>query len=207
MKIHSKVKPPNTKTNKPLALKANFGLSKAEFQKHVESLKNGDNSLILNCMLNQLQDSILYLQKKFSVSKEHSYDICMSTFVEFMNKILQNKITYGNLRFLYSRMCVNNLIDEVKKKRKIQEATNNYLKQSEDNPDTSEFLKILETIIIHLNDKEKHLITQIYYSGKPMQLIAEDHNLSYSNLRKKKQRIVEKLRELFYSKNNNLVDD
>lgn len=202
MTPNSQIQPVKGKVYKIPSRKDNFGLSKAEFLRYSENLKDGDDSFITKYMVHQLPESIAFLKNKFSISREESYDICMNTFLEFRNKIIQNKIQYGNLRFLYSRMCANNFIDGEKRKKKVKEAINSFLNQSEETPNKNEFFNRLDSSIKFLNQDQQLLIKEIYYSGKSMEDIAEEQNLKYANLRKKKQRILVKLRELFFQQDN-----
>jgi len=202
MMPNSQLQPVKGKVYKIPSRKDNFGLSKADFLRYKENLIIGDDSFITKYMVHQLPETISFLQNKFSISREESYDCCMNTFLEFRTKMIHNKIQYGNLRFLFTRMCANNFIDAEKKKMKVQEAIKCFLGQKEDIPKNAEFFTRLESSIDNLNQEQQLLIREIYYSGKTMESIAEEQNLKYANLRKKKQRILTKLRTLFFQKDN-----
>lgn len=179
-------------------LKENFGLSKAEFNRSLEQLKRGDDSLFTKHMVNQLPESMRYLQFRFNLSNEDAYDICMNTFLEFRRKLLEGKIIYGNMRFLFTRMCQNNFIDSEQEKRRTASAINVFLGTEVDyQPLEEKFFQFLDKAIKLLPENQRELLEEIYYSGKSLQTIAEEQSLSYPNLRKKKERIILKARELY----------
>ena len=98
--------------------KDNFGLTKSEFDAYVTKLIQGDESLFTKVFRTHFHDSVSYIRMKFKISNEAAYDTCMDTMLEFRRKIIANKIQYGNLRFLFTRMALNNYIDEVKRSKK-----------------------------------------------------------------------------------------
>lgn len=187
------------------SLKENFGLSKADFCRAVDKLKNGDDSFFTNHMVHQLPESMRYLQYRFNLSNEDAYDICMNTFLEFRRKLLAGKITYGNLRYLFTRMCLNNFIDGESEKSKIASAINVFLgTEVEYEPVEEKFFQFLDKAIDLLPEDQKELLQEVYYSGKSLQTIADEQSLSYPNLRKKKERIIRKARALYLKTSNNI---
>jgi len=182
--------------------KDNFGLSKAEFQACVENLRNGDDSLITQNMVNQLQESMAYLQNKFSLPRQKSYDVCMNTLLQFRHKLVQDKIKYGNLRFLFTRMCANHFIDGEKRKKKTDEAIKVFLDVKSVEIDNEDFFLRLEHTINQLDSEQQLLIKDLYYSGKSIESIANERQITYASLRKKKERILKRIRKIYFQKSN-----
>lgn len=180
--------------------KENFGLSKAEFLTYVTNLQEGDDSFITDIMLTQLPKSMSYLQNNYSISRSQAYDVCMTTLISFRHKLISEKITYGNLRFLFTRMCANHFIDGHKRKARTEEAIKIFLDANSDQVDKEEFFTRLEESISQLDSQQQLLLKEIYCSGKSMAEIADEYKLTYANMRKKKERILGKLRVIYFQK-------
>ena len=179
--------------------KSNFGLTEDEFNEVLNQLKAGNEDLFLKIFVTHFQECRFYLIDKFGVTKEKSYDICMDTLVEFRSKLLSNKIKFGNLRFLFTRMAVNNFLDETKKAQKVNEAIEVFMDQKgADVSETHEYFDLLKKAINSLSDDQKSLVEALFYSQKDLKEIAEEQNVSYANIRKMKQRVLTKLRTRFF---------
>lgn len=188
------------KVRKIPSKKDNFGLSKSEFQMSVENLKAGINDILTKHIAHQIPDTISYLGKRFSLSRQVSYDICMSTLLKFREKLIQDKIQYGNLRFLYTRMCINHYFDAEKKRKQTDAAVHTFLELNTGNFNQEVFYKRLDTVVDDLDKEQQTLIDNIYRSGKSMENVAADLNISYAALRKKKQRLLKKMKEMYFKK-------
>jgi len=198
MMPNSLAQPAAGKVHKIPSLKDNFGLTKAEFLRCIANMKQGDDSFITHNMVHQLPESMTYLQNRFHIDKETAYDICMDTFIIFRDKLFNGKISYGNLRYLFTRMCQNCFIDGQKKKNKIQTAIDSLHKsESNQNTDKETFFLILDKAIDQLPSESKILLVDIYHSGLSLNEIAIKHHISYDSIRKKKERILKKLRALY----------
>ncbi len=193
-----------SKVRKIPSLKDNFGLTKSQFDRYVENLREGDDSFFTDHLATQLPESMSYLQAKFGCSRDKAYDTCLDTFLNFRTKILNGKITYGNLRFLFTRMCINEYIDHGKNQIKVKKSICEFLAlQKNQTVDQEDFFVTLDWAIDQLPDIEKDLIKDLYYSEKSMQTLAEEKSLSYSNLRKKKERTIKKIRTYFFNRITN----
>ena len=128
----------------------------------------------------------------------------MDTMLRFRTKILKDKIKYGNLSYLYTRMASNVFLDRIRQSNKVEEAINFF---SED--DTShmanedEFLDVLDQAMEKLDPENKELLEHLYYEDKDIHKLGEDMNISYPALRKRKQRMLEKLKSIFSDQLNN----
>ena len=189
-KVSQVLKMPNSKDN--------FGLTKHEFDQFVEKVKEGDESIFIQVFNIHFKSSVRYIQNKFNISEETSYDICMDTMIEFRSKLKSGKFNYGNIRFLYTKMAVHMYLDDLKRKNQINEAIGIFLgDRSSFNFSDSEFLVILNNAIDRLGVAQRHMIKEIYYSGKDIDQIIADNQITNSTYRKRKQRSLDKLKTTF----------
>lgn len=178
--------------------KDNFGLTKHEFNQFVDKVKNGDESLFIRVFNVHFKSSVRYIQNKFSISEESAYDICMDTMIEFRSKLKTGKISYGNIRYLYTKMAVHRYLDGLKKKNKVNEAIQVFMGETSNlSISQSEFLSMLNSALGRLDESQRHIIKEIFYSGKDTEQIIEDNDITYTNFRKRKQRSLEKLKSTF----------
>lgn len=184
------LKIPNTKDN--------FGLTKNEFDQFVAKVKNGDESLFIQVFNVHFKSSVRYIQNKFSISEEIAYDTCMDTMIEFRSKLKSGKIKYGNVRYLYTKMAIHRYLDDLKNKNKVKEAIQVFMDTKSDlTVPESEFLALLNNAVEVLEDSQKHMIKEIFYSGKDTEQIIEENDITYATFRKRKQRSLEKLKTTF----------
>lgn len=190
----------NVKVYKLPTLTENFGLTKEEFIKFTDNVRCGDETLFLIIFKKHFDSSVTYLSNKFNINKENAHDICMDTMLEFREKLVKGKIQYGNLRYLFTRMAVNNFIDHSTKEKKIKTAIDLFLEDMRsENITNEEFFRTLETVIDLLDKKNKKLLNDLYYSDKAYHDIAEEHQISYPALRKRKQRLLNSIQKSFFS--------
>lgn len=176
----------------------NFGLTKVEFDQFVDKVKGGDESLFIKVFNVHFKSSVRYIQNKFSISEEAAYDTCMDTLLEFRSKLKTGKISYGNVRYLFTKMAVHRFLDDIKKKNKVNDAIQVFMGVSTKIAlSDSEFLSMLNYAVDQLEDSQKHMIKEIFYSGKGTEQIIEENDITYATFRKRKQRSLEKLKSTF----------
>jgi DNA-directed RNA polymerase specialized sigma24 family protein len=189
-KVSQVLKMPNSKDN--------FGLTKHEFDHFVAKVKEGDESLFIQVFNVHFKSSVRYIQNKFNIPEEAAYDICMDTMIEFRSKLKSGKINYGNIRFLYTKMAVHKYLDDLKRKNQINEAIVIFIgDRKKINFTDSEFLMILNRSIERLEFAQRHMIKEIFYSGKEVDQILAENQITYSTFRKRKQRSLDKLKTTF----------
>jgi len=185
------VKLPNTKDN--------FGLTNSEFRNYVARLRKGDESLFTKVFKDHFHDSVAHLTYKFKISKHEAYDSCMDTMLEFRAKVLEGKIKYGNLRFLFTRMALNNHINAYRSSQKVNEAIYVFASQNNFEPiDKEAFFKVLDESISLQSDKNQKFLNTAFFSSTDLATYAENQGLNYSTLRKQKQRTLAKLKATFF---------
>ena len=173
----------------------NFGLSAEEFDELVQKLKGGDESLFKAIFLAHFEDCLKYLKHKFGLQHERAYDVTMDTLLLFRRKILEGKIKYGNIRFLYTRMASQLYLKQVDK-QPIKEQVSEIKDLLEDEIDAldQEELDLLNKAWQKLCDDCRGLLKRVYYQKASLKEIAEEQNKTAAALRKQKQRCMEKLR-------------
>ncbi len=184
------------KSGKRKGASQNFNLTEEEFYKLVKELKNGNEELLTHIYSSQLDETVNYLKSKFSISSDRAYDLCLDALVKLRKKILNDKISYGNLRYLFTRIASNSLIDAAKKEKKINEAIEVFLGESEfSGVDSQEVFEMLDKACDVLKEDQKELIQKLFFEKIDMKTWAREKNIDYGTLRKRKQRVLEKIRE------------
>lgn len=178
----------------------NFGITRREFYTLKEKVKQGDESLFTQIFKMHFSECIKYLKIRYKISDGKAHDISMDTLLEFRQKLIQGKIEYGNLRYLFSRMASNNYIDSIKKAKRTDNAEKVYLDWSDyfcvSNEKYSDSVhEVLHTYLGKLNSSQKELIKELFYSEKSSKQIVMEYGITSAALRKRKQRILDKIRE------------
>ena len=175
----------------------NFGLTQIEYNELVEDLKIGKEELFEKIFLSHFDNCKQFLVTKHSASYELAYDITMDTLIQFRKRILTDKTTYGNLRYLFTVMASQNLIKYYQKTKKI-DLSPFYL---ESTPAKSEAVyEALSFAWDTLENDSKKVLEEYYYKKTPLIKIANKLGIKDSSMRKKKQRCLERLRTLFMNK-------
>ena len=178
-------------------LKNNFGLSKEQFDSLVLKLKKDDESLLTHIVENHFKSCIYYLTYNYKISESSAYDICLDTMLIFRKKILLDKISYGNLTYLFTRMAKNIYIDIQKSRNRVEDAIKQFSERDDlykENEDL--FFELLDKSVHELDSDNQKLLNDIYYSNKDIHLLAQENNISYPALRKRKQRMISKLKNI-----------
>ena len=191
-------KPSTSQVLKLPNLKDNFGLTKIEFIQFVEKVKRGDESLFIRVFNVHFRSSVRYIQNRFSISEDAASDTCMDTMLEFRSKLKTGKIVYGNARYLYTKMAVHRYLDDMKKKNRVKGAIQVFLGENVDiSISQSEFLGLLNFAVDSLDEMQRYMVKEIFYSGKNTDQIIEENGITHATFRKRKQRSLEKLKITF----------
>ena len=175
----------------------NFGLSEQEFIRLTKELKEGKEALFEKIFLSHFEKCQQFLVVKYSVSTEVAYDITMDTLIQFRQRILLDKVSYGNLRYLFTMMASQNLI---KRQQKSKRPDFNLFYLEGPPPKGEEVFDALSYAWDSLETESKSILEAFYYKKTPLVKIANRLGISDAAMRKKKQRSLEKLRGLFMTK-------
>lgn len=178
--------------------KINFGLTKEEFNSLRIELTEGNEDLFEKIFVSQAHASIKMLQKKFGLSYEDGYDATMETLIQFRKILIQGKLEYGNLRYIFNRMAK---FFVMKKKKRTQEFSSDEieifeLKNLQNNYDDEEIEKI-KSVWINLEEEEKKILYLHFNLGARLKDIAQNLDISEAAVRKRKQRVLTKIKSQF----------
>jgi len=172
-------------------------MSKSEFDELAFSLKEGEEALFETIFLSHFKNCQQFLVTNHHTSYELAYDITMDTLIQFRQKIITDKIQYGNLRYLFTKMASQNLFKNIKKEQK--EDLSMFYVESE--PHKSEVIyEALSSAWSELESETKKILEEYYYNKTPLIKIAKTLGIADSTMRKKKQRCLDKLRNIFMQK-------
>lgn len=177
----------------------NFGLTPESFDRLLQELKRGDETLFQTIFLAHFQDCIKFISNKYGLQHEKAYDITMDALLLFRRRLLEGKISYGNIRFLFTRMAGQIYLKQANKEiAKVEISEIQGLLNDEDEELDSETLEAFNQAWEQLGTDCRGLLKRFYYYKATLKEIAEEQQKTAAALRKQKQRCIEKLRHLFY---------
>lgn len=174
------------------SMSKNFGLTEREFVDLCVRLRDGDEQIFEVIFLKHIEDCIKYLEMKYRIDRPTAYDISMDTILEFRKKLIARKISYGNLRFLFTSMAGQIFLKTVRARKKTENVTSLY-----EHEDMEADYQILEQSLEELGDGCKKLLKQNIYDNVELKEIAELQNKTAVAIRKQKQRCLDRLKMLF----------
>ncbi len=174
----------------------NFGLTESDFKQMVTRLQEGDDELFEQIFLCHFKDAKRYIMNRYKASHEDAYDACMNTLLEFCKRLKSEKIQYGNLRFLFTRMAGQVYLKWIKKEQQKSPLKDIDLGEAPEQFD-EQMYQALDNAWDGLGTPCKEVLKDFYYDGIPLNRIAERIERSAAAVRKQKQRCIEKLRDLF----------
>lgn len=170
----------------------NFGLTESEFKELSEKLNNGNELLFETTFMTHFELAMTYLMNTNGASHDDAYDIVMNVLIEFRKRILDGKVKYGNLKFMFTQMCVQRYKREKAKKLDTEEYT--YISQYEEHVIDEEVYELLDKSMDKLGERCQQIIEAVYYSKISYKLLAEQYEVTAANLRKQKERCMTKLK-------------
>lgn len=183
----------------------NFNLSEEEFYHLLNDLKSGETTLFKQIFLSHAQDCISYLQMKYRASYNDAYDAMLDTMIVYRKRLLEDKISYGNLRFLFLQMASQHYHRMMKSEKQHEEIEHieDSLMSDENTSQYDELqLKNLEKALENMEGDCKEILILNYYKNLKLNDIAEKLGKNYDALRKQKERCVNMLVKIFNSFND-----
>lgn len=172
----------------------NFGLTKEEFDAMVIELQKGEETLFERVFLSQFEDCIKYLMFRYKINRSQAYDVSMDALLKFRKRLLSGKITYGNMRYLFTRMASQFLSDSMKHPTLLLEE---HKEQAGEEELQDEVLDALDLSWNQLGKDCRKILDHFYYQKIALKTLSIEFEKSESALRKQKQRCLEKLRAYF----------
>ncbi len=175
-------------------MKNNFGLSEKEFEQLRLQLKSDDLLLFEKIFLSHFKDCIAYIEKNYRASYEDAYDATMDTLLDFRRRILLDKIKYGNLRYLFTKMATQVYLKNMSAKKSTMTPVG--MKASIITPDEMD-ISVLDQSWPELSRECQDLLKLHFYGKAKLAEIADEVGKSASSIRKQKERCLGKLKNLF----------
>ncbi len=179
-------------------LSQNFGLTEREFEQMTTELREGGGQLFEKIFLAHFRDCTAYLENNCGATVEDAQDATMETMLHFRLLLIQGKLRYQNLRFLFTRMAV-----QWYWRWKKNTPQTDLLDGIELRPPAEEFeeesLKKLDQAWAKLGGACQQLLKEYYYHGRSTVDLAQQLNQPDANLRQRKKRCIDQLRLLFFS--------
>jgi len=178
----------------------NFNIGPVEFNQLVVGLKKGNNELFEKIYLVQFKETLIFLKKNYNATHEAAYDTTMDVLLKFRNLLIQDKVTYNNMRFLFTKMATQHYMKSQKKEKeliKISVEQPSFMK-SANIGFSEETLKFLDQAWMQLCENCQQLLKSFYYDGITLKKLSSQlAHSSESATRQKRKRCVDKLKKTF----------
>jgi RNA polymerase sigma factor (sigma-70 family) len=176
----------------------NFGLSAQDFDKMVTLLRSGDERLFEQIYFAQFSFCQRKLMSFDGLSEQEAYDATMDALIHFRDLLLQGKVGYGNLRYLFVRIA-RQLFSRKRGKltvvRGITPEELNLADQQDFVYEEDSFSE-LNRAFKQLGMDCRRLLHEFYFNRRSLQELAEEEDKPSATIRKQKSRCVQRLRKL-----------
>lgn len=176
----------------------NFGLTNTEFEQMAKDLRQGDGRLFEKIFLAHFKDCTAYLENQCGASSTDAYDATMETLIQFRHLVIEGKIRYQNLRFLFTRMAAQ-WYWRWKKNTFSSDPVEGFEPQLPFEEFDEESMQLLDLAWAQLGEKCQSLLTNFFYHGQTLVELAKQLDQTDATLRQRKKRCVEQLRSIFFS--------
>jgi len=169
----------------------NFGLTALEFDDLCIKLQEGNELLFETAFMTHFELAMKYLMRKNGATHNDAYDVVMDVLIEFRKRILDNKVKYGNLKFMFTQMCVQRYKREKSKKLDVEEYA--HIIQHESFID-EEVFTLLDKAMDKLGEQCQKIIRDVYHTKISYKKMEKKYKKTAANLRKQKERCLTKLK-------------
>ena len=180
----------------------NFGLKQTAFSDMLNALQRGDETLFEHVFVKHFSDCISYLMRECSANAEDAYDITVETIISFRKRLIEGKIEYGNLRFYFTKMAKDSFLKLLEKNKRLpvkEFVLNEADREEEPTQDFDEDqLQSLDKAWTKLNEDCQKLLRSHIYDGLQLKQVAVLLNENEANIRKRKERCMDKLKSSFF---------
>lgn len=177
----------------------NFGLSEDEFDHMVAQMKQSNNVLFEKIFFSNFKECIGFVQRKYQANFDDAYDATMDAMLEFRLRIIDGKVTYGNINFLFTKMASQKYYRN-QKKYKSRDIEETDIPEADMIMDADE-LKYLSLSWAELGEACQRLFKLHFYGNMKLSDIARDDERTPLSVRKQKIRCLNKLM-IAYSKHS-----
>lgn len=163
-------------------------------------LRRNESTFFERVYLQQFEDTVRYLRLKYSASHADAYDAVMDTIITFRKRFIDGKIKYGNLRYLFLQMASQHYIKSRNTGHHL-DITDMELAAPDHDIDEASF-EFFQTAWELASPSCKEILTQHYYLNQKLTDIAEMTQQPTVNVRKQKERCLNKLRQFILTLRN-----
>ena len=180
----------------------NLGLTEKRFYELVEKLKQGNQKLFEIAFNNLATEGLKSLNIKYKHDPVGiAKDTVVDTLITFRVRLIDGKIKYGNLKFLFHQMLYQDYLRKLKKDPKHQSLENisRFEKSEIDSLEEIQKQKQFQVLYSAFNKLGKpcRIILELFYEkNTKISQIAKEFGVNDVVLRKRKQRCLDKLRSL-----------
>lgn len=172
----------------------NFGLTIIEFQQMVDELRFGNDRLFERIFFNHFEDCIAYVERKYRASYDDAYDASMDAILDFRLRLIDDKIQYGNMRYLLTKMATQFYLRNTKK-FKLADLNETDLLEPEQ-IDEEDIISLRNSWSL-LGIECQSILGMNFYNSMKLSAIAEIKGKTAAAIRKQKERCLQKLMEIF----------
>ena len=173
----------------------NFGLTEETFDKMAAELIAGDKTVFKLAFLAHFSSCRDYLIVNYGASAEDAYDATMDTLVEFHHRLLDGKIRYGNLRYLFTKMATQIYQKTHRKNKRLGGLQDEKIAtMADENMYDQETENLLLKAWAKLGEGCQKILKAFYYDNTNLNVLADEQGKDHATMRKQKQRCVESLR-------------
>ena len=182
----------------------NFGLTHEEFTRLVTALRRGDETLFELAFLSHFESCTAYVGRQTGANDDQAYDATMEALLTLRRKIIEEKITYGNLRYLLTRIACQLHWKSVRRAPITVALRNSHEQLPDHEPEVTlddETRRMLDEAWGNLGIDCQTLLRKIFFLGQPINSIAAEEGIQPATLRKRKERCINRLRRVFLKAN------
>lgn len=181
----------------------NFGLSPNDFDKLAQDLKKNEADFFKAVFLKHFKECMIFLQKQDGASSDDAYDATMDALIQFRRLLVEGKLKYGNLRYLFTKMA-SQIYLKNKKKFQVQEIGTSDMEMAELGSDDGdqENIALLNAAWPKLGPDCQELLKLYYYGQMKLTEIAAYKEKTPAAIRKQKERCIERLRSILQQENH-----
>lgn len=184
-------------------LAKNFQLTETQFNEMVALLQKGDNALFKQVFIAHSGDCINYLQVTYKAEYDEAYDAMLDTMINYRQRLVDGKVSYGNLRFLFLQMASQHYVRQQTAKAKVV-ATDQFDEPEEEELTISEDqLTMLGQAWKELGETCRDLLKMNFYDGLKLNEIAKKMDKTDAAVRKQKERCLEQLKNTYLTYKGN----
>ncbi len=180
----------------------NFGLKQTTFSDMLSALQRGDETLFEHVFVKHFSDCRSYLMRECSANADDAYDITVETIISFRKRLIEGKVEYGNLRFYFTKMAKDSYLKLLEKNKRMpvkEFVLNEADREEEPTQDFDEDqLQSLDKAWTKLNEDCQKLLRSHIYDGLQLKQVAALLNENEANVRKRKERCMDKLKSSFF---------